>query len=117
MGHFELKLGKFCKKKIFSNPNYYCILLFEFLPISGLCLLEKESEYKSQAIGHHNGAQHLGIFQISDRWWCKWDREYNIGCGVKCHNFLDEDLKDDMECAKKIFKEHSRLHGNGFNAW
>ena len=86
-------------------------------PISGLCLLEKESEYKSQAIGHHNGAQHLGIFQISDRWWCKWDREYNIGCGVKCHNFLDEDLKDDMECAKKIFKEHSRLHGNGFNAW
>ena len=26
-------------------------------------------------------------------------------------------LKDDMECAKKIFKEHSQLHGNGFNAW
>ena len=63
------------------------------ISISGLCLLEKESEYKSQAIGYHNGAQHLGIFQISDRWWCKWDREYNIGCGVKCHNFLDEDLK------------------------
>ena len=51
------------------------------------------------------------------RYWCKWDRNSVLGCGVKCKKFLDNDLADDIKCVKRIFKEHSRLSGNGFNAW
>lgn len=29
----------------------------------------------------------------------------------------DDDIKDDVICAKRIFRQHKHLHGNGFNAW
>ncbi len=32
-------------------------------------------------------------------------------------DFLDDDIDDDVKCVKKIYKEHERLSGNGFNAW
>jgi len=64
-----------------------------------------------------DGSKDLGIFQISDKWWCKWDRKSVLGCGAKCNKYLDDDLRDDIKCVQKIFKEHSKLSGNGFNAW
>jgi hypothetical protein len=60
----------------------------------------------------------LGLFQISDKWWCKWDKPFAFtGCRIKCDSLIDDDLADDVKCVKKIFKEHNRLSGNGFNAW
>ena len=53
----------------------------------------------------------------SDKWWCKWNRLSILGCGEKCDKFLDDDLTDDIKCVKRIYKEHSKLSGNGFNAW
>ena len=32
-------------------------------------------------------------------------------------DFLDDDLDDDLKCVKKIYREHERLSGKGFNAW
>jgi len=32
-------------------------------------------------------------------------------------DFLDDDLDDDVECVKRIYREHEGLSGNGFNAW
>ena len=90
---------------------------FVYTAFSGICLLEKESEFNSRAIGYLNGRKHLGLFQISDKWWCKWDRQYNLGCGNKCGKFIDDNIIDDINCAKKIFKETAKLSGNGFNAW
>ena len=29
----------------------------------------------------------------------------------------DDDIKDDVTCAKRIFRQHHKLSGNGFNAW
>jgi hypothetical protein len=29
----------------------------------------------------------------------------------------DDDIKDDVTCAKRIFRQHQKLSGNGFNAW
>ena len=86
-------------------------------PYVGICIAEKESEFNSQAVGF-NGNSNLGLFQISDRWWCKWNqKDVNFGCGIKCEQLLDQNLIDDIKCVKKIFKETLRLTGNGFNAW
>ena len=87
--------------------------------LQGLCLVEGESQYNSSAVGTLNsdGSQDLGLFQLSEKWWCKWDRVSILGCRVKCDKLLDDDITDDIKCVKKVFKEHKKLSGNGFNAW
>ena len=142
--HFSYDLStdasqrKICKGKIFQKCELAAILekhfdqsqindcrfIFQLLKtrlflqyLLGICLLEKESEFNTRAIGKFNGKKHLGLFQISDKWWCKWDRQYNLGCGNKCGKFIDDNITDDINCAKKIFKETANLSGNGFNAW
>lgn len=81
--------------------------------------MEGESQFNSSAIGRLNpdGSQDLGLFQLSEKWWCKWDRVSVLGCRVKCDKLLDDDIIDDIKCVKKVFKEHKKLSGNGFNAW
>lgn len=78
-----------------------------------------ESRFNSSAVGNQNpdGSRDLGLFQISEKWWCKWDKVSIVACDVTCDKFLDNDLTDDIRCVKKIFKEHNKLQGNGFKAW
>ena len=49
-----------------------------------------ESRFDSSAIGRTNpdGSKDLGIFQISEKWWCKWDRVSIVSCDVKCEKVL-----------------------------
>lgn len=39
------------------------------------------------------------------------------GCNTPCSKFRDEDISDDLRCTRRIFNEHKRISGNGFNAW
>ena len=57
---------------------------------SGLCLAYHESRFDSSAIGKTNpdGSKDLGIFQISEKWWCKWDRVSIVSCDVKCEKVV-----------------------------
>lgn len=54
------------------------------------------------------------MFQISDIFWCGEDGK---SCGLSCSDLEDNDITDDVECIKKIHEEHTRLSGDGFNAW
>ena len=96
-----------------------------------------ESDYNTSAIGSLNadGSLDHGLFQISDLFWC----DPGEACGLPCEGEIDEiiseqhfqlqnfvfliaalrddDIKDDVICAKRIFKQTQRLTGNGFNAW
>lgn len=47
--------------------------------------------------------------QINGRYWCGSSGK-NV-CKIDCKKLLDDNIKDDADCAKKIFKIH------GFNAW
>lgn len=38
-------------------------------------------------------------------------------CNSPCDKFRDDDISDDVKCVRKIFREHQRISGNGFNAW
>ena len=49
-----------------------------------------------------------GLFQINSKEWCRKGRKGGE-CGVKCEDFLDEDIRDDVKCAKVIYNR------NGFN--
>ena len=103
-----------------------------------------ESEFNTSAIGSLNadGSLDHGLFQISDLYWCSGPRLDEGACGVSCDrikNFKngvtvkdrtiqfviviyctelrDDDIKDDVKCVKRIFRQTQHLSGNGFNAW
>lgn len=64
-----------------------------------------------------DGTSSFGLFQINSAFWCSNDGTSGKGCMINCANLIDTDITDDVQCALKIFDEHKRLFGNGFQAW
>lgn len=85
---------------------------------SWVCIAKHESSFNTSAVGRLNsdGSGDHGLFQISDIYWCS---PPGVGwvCGLSCAKLEDSDITDDVKCMKKIFDEHQRISGNGFNAW
>lgn len=76
-----------------------------------ICLVQHESKYNSNNLGRNrNGSKDHGIFQINDDFWCNHNGP-SKECNIQCSDLLDDNIDDDIECAKKIYK---RL---GFYAW
>ncbi|XP_035914437.1 uncharacterized protein LOC118513127 [Anopheles stephensi] len=83
-----------------------------------VCIAHRESNYNVSAIGRLNadGSEDHGLFQISDIYWCSPPGKGWV-CGLSCSDLEDNDLTDDVECMRTIYEEHTRLSGDGFNAW
>jgi hypothetical protein len=83
-----------------------------------VCIAQHESQFNTSAVGHLNadGSGDHGLFQISDLYWCSPPGE-GWACGVSCADLEDDDIKDDIVCAKRIYRQHQRLSGDGFTAW
>ncbi|XP_014239425.1 lysozyme-like [Cimex lectularius] len=81
-----------------------------------VCIARYESEFNSSAVGSQNGdgSNDHGIFQISDKYWCSPE---GYACNVSCEQLTDDDLTDDVKCARRIYRQHQRLQGDGFKAW
>lgn len=83
-----------------------------------VCIAQHESNFNTSAIGRLNadGSEDHGLFQISDIYWCS---PPGVGwvCGLSCARLEDNDISDDVQCMKKIYKEHQEINGNGFKAW
>ncbi|XP_066469531.1 lysozyme C, milk isozyme-like [Tiliqua scincoides] len=79
-----------------------------------ICMASYESRYNSRAVGmNRNGSRDYGIFQINSRWWCdNGEGRTANGCNTNCTSFEDDDISDDIACAKRIVRDP-----NGMNAW
>ncbi|XP_072266444.1 lysozyme C-like [Pyxicephalus adspersus] len=70
-----------------------------------VCLVFYESRFNTGLVHvNRNGSRDYGLFQINSKYWCndgKTPRATN-GCKTDCRKFLDNNLDDDIECAKKI---------------
>ncbi|KAI9586779.1 hypothetical protein GQX74_002626 [Glossina fuscipes] len=66
-----------------------------------ICIAHHESHFNTSA---------YGLFQISNLHWCSYKR-YGL------NRLIDENIADDVECIKRIYKEHAALFGDGFTAW
>lgn len=77
-----------------------------------VCIAKYESNYNTSAIGYGDH----GLFQISDIYWCSPPGK-GWACGLSCADLENADITDDVECIKRIYEEHQRLSGDGFNAW
>ncbi|XP_067848354.1 lysozyme C-1-like [Heptranchias perlo] len=84
-----------------------------------VCTAFYESTYNTGAINlNWNSGKILsvdcGLFQINSFWWCLDDETpvTKRNCGMSCSAFLDDDLTDDIQCAKSIVTLHP-----GMKAW
>ncbi|KAK2503974.1 hypothetical protein MC885_004869 [Smutsia gigantea] len=78
-----------------------------------ICTIFHISGYDTQTIVNNSGSTEYGLFQINNKLWCRDNQNpqsRNI-CDISCDKFLDDDLTDDMMCAKKI------LDNEGIDHW
>ncbi|KAL4716754.1 hypothetical protein ACJJTC_001910 [Scirpophaga incertulas] len=75
-----------------------------------VCLIEHGSSRTTDKVTEHGNSTSYGLFQINSNEWCKKGRKGG-NCNMKCEDLLNEDLADDVRCAKRI---NDRV---GFNAW
>ncbi|XP_005187505.1 lysozyme c-1 [Musca domestica] len=89
-----------------------------------ICLIEHESDRDTKKVTRlGNGVNKFGIFQISSK-------ECNDGskvtscdtqkypcCKVKCENFLNDDISDDVACAQRIFDLKGFQNWNGWSSF
>ncbi|XP_005082375.2 lysozyme-like protein 4 isoform X2 [Mesocricetus auratus] len=76
-----------------------------------VCLAYFESKFNPSAVYENSeeGYTGFGLFQIRDSEWC--DHGRNL-CNLSCSALLNPNLKDTIECAKKIVKGKQ-----GMGAW
>ncbi|KAG5678845.1 hypothetical protein PVAND_008478 [Polypedilum vanderplanki] len=76
-----------------------------------VCLAQGESQLNtSKLVNYPNQSSSYGIFQINSKEQCGKDKKGGF-CNIKCSDLLDDDIKDDIKCAKVIFDR------SGFNNW
>ncbi|XP_063377699.1 lysozyme-like [Cydia fagiglandana] len=81
-----------------------------------VCLVEKESGFRTDAIGKLNGDSSWdhGLFQVNDRYWCTRDGPPGLECNVSCAALRTDDITAAATCVKKIFARHGFA---GWTAW
>ncbi|XP_011282195.1 lysozyme C, milk isozyme [Felis catus] len=80
-----------------------------------VCMAEHESNFNTRAFNgkNDNGSSDYGIFQINSKWWCKNNSSPSANaCNTMCSRFLDDNISDDIACAKRVVKDP-----NGMSAW
>ncbi|KAL8164157.1 UNVERIFIED_CONTAM: hypothetical protein K2H54_046921 [Gekko kuhli] len=80
-----------------------------------VCMAQHESSYNTKAVGPPNkdGSRDYGIFQINSRYWCTDGKHPSKNvCKKPCSSFTNDDIKDDIVCAKTIVQG-----SQGMDAW
>lgn len=77
-----------------------------------VCLMQSESGMNTRLVtGPKTASSYsFGILQINSAKWCTRGRTGGI-CNKRCEAFINDDIQDDIACAKIIFDRE------GFKAW
>ncbi|XP_032675511.1 lysozyme [Odontomachus brunneus] len=77
-----------------------------------ICLMQSESGLDTRVVKGPKTASSYsyGIFQINSVKWCTRGRAGGL-CNARCEDFANDDIQDDITCAKKIYNR------DGFKAW
>lgn len=79
-----------------------------------VCLVKHESSYNTKAVNNNGPSRDYGIFQINSKYWCEDGKTSGSknACRISCSKFQDDNIEDDIQCAKKIAQE-----ANGLTPW
>jgi C-type lysozyme/alpha-lactalbumin family len=72
-----------------------------------VCIAQKLSNLNTNVIG----GDKYGIFQISQSYCDRSGDDDETSCDVKCDDLLNEDIRDDIQCVRKV------LSSRGLSAW
>lgn len=75
-----------------------------------ICLIDFQSNFNYDMTNDEGTATGYGLFQFYSPYWCEKGRKGG-GCMIECEKFIDYDITDDIECAKKVLKIQ------GITAW
>lgn len=77
-----------------------------------ICLMKSESGLNTRLVTGPKTASSYsyGILQINSNKWCTRGRVGGL-CNARCEDFANDDIQDDVRCAKKIYDR------DGFKAW
>jgi len=66
------------------------------------CIASKRGYFNTA----HGGpsTRNYGIFKIGSDWWCEEDSA-GQSCNVQCSDLTNEDLTDDIQCARRIYRD------------
>nr|XP_060615719.1 alpha-lactalbumin-like [Anolis sagrei ordinatus] len=68
-----------------------------------ICLTLFATGYNTNHYEFTRGIPYYGLFYLSGREWCTNERHASKNlCKIHCEKFLDDDIRDDIECAKKV---------------
>ncbi|XP_075298898.1 lysozyme C-like [Opisthocomus hoazin] len=72
-----------------------------------ICLVKHESNYNTEAYNDNGPSRDYGIFQINSKYWCNDGKTRGAvnGCRINCSKLLNNNLEDDIKCAKKIAEQ------------
>ncbi|KAK9876530.1 hypothetical protein WA026_013903 [Henosepilachna vigintioctopunctata] len=79
------------------------------------CIANFESHFDTTAINHQT--DDYGILQISSIYWCSKTDTPGGDCHITCKQLLNDDITDDVTCARHVFDVTQKQSGNGFTAW
>ncbi|CAO1385364.1 unnamed protein product [Diamesa hyperborea] len=72
-----------------------------------VCFAETRSNLDTESLDNGN----YGLLKFNSRAWCSITDEVGGNCNVKCDDFIDDDITDDIKCAKQI------ILAEGLDAW
>lgn len=75
-----------------------------------VCIVGKISEYNTDRTWGEPGVRTYGLFQIYEPFWCEHGQP-GRRCNSDCRQYLDDNITDDLQCAKHIYEVE------GFSAW
>ncbi|KAL3266593.1 hypothetical protein HHI36_010757 [Cryptolaemus montrouzieri] len=79
------------------------------------CIAKYESNFDTQAVNKQTWD--YGILQISSLYWCSKSDSPGKGCHATCKQFLNDNIDDDVACARHVYDETKKMSGDGFSAW
>ncbi|XP_067124816.1 lysozyme c-1-like [Centruroides vittatus] len=105
---FVLLLTSVSEGKMFRRCQMASILVKNGFPRRDIpdwiCMIYHESGFNTRIKNRkRDGSIDYGIFQINDKCWCAPPGPYNF-CNIRCSKLVDDNIKDDMKCAKLIFR-------------
>ncbi|XP_077180555.1 lysozyme C-like [Paroedura picta] len=79
-----------------------------------VCLAQHESGYRTDVVHDNGDSRDYGIFQINSLYWCDDGRTPGTknACQISCSKLLDDNIEDDIRCAKMI-----ALEARGLTPW
>ncbi|CAI5795831.1 Hypothetical predicted protein [Podarcis lilfordi] len=83
-----------------------------------VCLATFASNLTTNYFTSEGDHPYYGLFRLNGAKWCSNGKQASKNkCSIACDKFLDEDIKDDTECVKKVIGDKEIVSSKQFSEW